>query len=272
MAWCGQPALIEELLLGTPSGFFNKRRHHPESDPPGYFGLGWYDEAGGVQAHRALTVPWHDSSLPELVATIKSPLVFAHVESESSAPSASQGGQPFCSGRWMFVHKGMVGDLERARAYLRASPDPAKREGLDSASDSDILFTVLLDFGLEEDPPGALERVAGWLEDDARVRGGSPVRGSMALTNGTTLWAVRYSLHGGASPLWSSADPQALRMLYPGDARLQQLRDDDHMLISEAPAGLLGAWDQLAERTLLAIENGRSERLMFRPRAAAGSS
>jgi hypothetical protein len=52
------------------------------------------------------------------------------------------------------------------------------------------------------------------------------VQASFGVSDGTSLWAVRYATEGPARSLFASADVEAVRRLHPDNPRLQRLSPD----------------------------------------------
>ena len=71
---------------------------------------------------------------------------------------------------------------------------------------------------------------------------GSPTRSRrrFGISDGTSLWAVRYATTGTPRSLFASADVDTVRRLYPDDARVQRLSPDDRMIVSEPFSDLPG--------------------------------
>jgi hypothetical protein len=78
------------------------------------------------------------------------------------------------------------------------------------------LFYLALSFGLEDDPAQAVARGIGFVEAAGRARGVQyPSQGTIATTDGESLWAFRYSGEGKARSLFFSRDIRAVRQLAP---------------------------------------------------------
>ena len=71
-----------------------------------------------------------------------------------------------------------------------------------------------------------------------------------------------------ARTLFASADAHSLKQLHPENPRLQLLRDDDRLVVSEPFSDLPGAWHEIPESTALVVSpGGAQEQRAFRPRA-----
>ena len=68
-----------------------------------------------------------------------------------------------------------------------------------------------------------------------------------------------------------SADAETVRQLYPDDTRLQRMRDEDRVVISEPMSELPGVWTEIPESTVLLVQPGADEQRAFRPHFEAAA-
>ena len=233
------------------------------------FGVGWYlDRDRTLPArYRSVNPAWNDANLRELADHIESPLFLAHIRAAVGSPVQQTNCHPFRHGRWLFVHNGLLAGFQTLRRDLLLEVDPAFFDGIAGSTDSELLFHLALTFGLKDDPLGAMERAVGFVETKARERGvENPVQGTVGISDGKRLWAVRYSSQHESRTLFVSEDVDALRRLHPENERLQQLEEGDRVVVSEPLADLAGAWIEVPESTGLVVQDGGLEQLPFRPR------
>jgi predicted glutamine amidotransferase len=87
------------------------------------------------------------------------------------------------------------------------------------------------------------------------------------VTDGATLWAVRYATEGPARSLFASADVEAIRHLHPENPRFQRLSPDDRLIVSEPFSDLPGVWQEIPQRTAVTVQRGgRLNERPFSPR------
>jgi glutamine amidotransferase len=273
MAWSGQPLLMDELLFKTRHGLVDQSLHSrmgAETTNGDGFGVGWYGAGDGPALYHSVAPAWGDTNLQELAAHIESPLFLAHVRATSGTAVQQTNCHPFRHGRWLFVHNGVLAGFHAMRRELMLAVDPDLFADFYGSTDSEVLFRLALTFGLEDDPVGGLERAVGFVEATALRYGiEHAVQASFGLSDGTRLWAVRYSTEGRSRTLFASADARALRELHPDNPRLQQLRDEDRLVVSEPFADLPGAWEELPEASVLIVQPGEDEQRAFRPQVEA---
>ena len=99
------------------------------------------------------------------------------------------------------------------------------------------------------------------------------MQASIGVSDGVRLWAIRYSTEGNSRTLFASTRrrPRCAR-LHPENARVQTMRDEDRVVISEPFSELPGAWDELPEATVLVIQPGPDEQRPFRPHVGAAAT
>jgi predicted glutamine amidotransferase len=272
MAWSGQPVLIEELLFKPAHGLIDQSLHSRmgvETTNGDGFGLGWYGMGEGPAVYHSVAPAWGDTNLRELAAHIESPLFIAHVRATTGTAIQQTNCHPFRHGRWLMVHNGVIAGMEAMRRDLMLAVDPSLFAEICGSTDSEVLFHLALTFGLEDDPIGALERAIGLVEETALRHGiENAVQASIGVTDGERVWAIRYSTERRSRTLFVSADADAIRELHPENERLQRLRGEDRVIVSEPLADLSGVWDEIPDGTAVIVQPGADESRPFRPSVA----
>jgi predicted glutamine amidotransferase len=139
--------------------------------------------------------------------------------------------------------------------------DPEYYNVMLGTTDSEVMFALALSFGLEgEDPIGALERMAGFVESHGAI-----LQMTLGVSDGDRLYAVRYATEGTARTLYSSAEAESVRALHPENARLQQLGGEDRAIVSEPLSDLPGVWIEVPEGTALVVQDGPDLQRSFTP-------
>jgi predicted glutamine amidotransferase len=274
MAWLGQPVLIEELLFDSPHGIVDQSLHARMGAEPTNgdgFGLGWYGAGDGPALYHSVAPAWADANLRELAAHVESPLFMAHVRAAIGSPVQQTNCHPFRRGRWLFVHNGYIADFAKLRRDLMLAVDPELFPEVHGSTDTEVVFNLALTNGLEEDPIAALERTVGFIESVAESHGvPGVVQATFGVSDGDSLWAVRYATLDRPRSLFASADVDAVRRLYPDNPRLQRISDDDRLIVSEPFSDLPGLWHEIPESTAVTVRRGGVlEQQPFRPAAVA---
>jgi predicted glutamine amidotransferase len=108
---------------------------------------------------------WNDRNLRDLAGHIRSPLVLAHIRASSGSPVQQTNCHPFRHGRWLWMHNGVLRDFPRVKRELVLAVDPSLYPQIEGSTDSETFFFLALTLGLEHDPPTAVQRAVGLLED-----------------------------------------------------------------------------------------------------------
>lgn len=211
-AYTGAPIFLEEIV-SRPGHSLIRQSHcatqcHTAINADG-FGIAWYGEREEPGLYRDILPAWSDPNLRSLTAQVRSGLFLAHVRASTGTATSRNNCHPFAVGRWSFMHNGQIGgyDAFRRDAEMMISDRlyPQRR----GATDSEALFLVALDEGLEADPQGAMERATARFEALSRTKGAAPhVRLTAAFSDGRRLFAVRYATDDQAPTLyhrWSAA-------------------------------------------------------------------
>jgi predicted glutamine amidotransferase len=160
-----------------------------------------------------------------------------------------------------------VHDFGRVKRELALAVDDSLYPYMEGSTDSELLFYLALTFGLEDDPPGAVERMVGFVEDVGRRHDTEhPIQMTIGTTDGKSVWAFRYSSEGKSRSLYYSTDVRALRALHPDRPRLQEVSDETRIIVSEPLVDLPGAWNEVPESSYGVVQEGEDELHPFQPR------
>jgi len=270
MAWHGQPVLIEELLFKPKHGLIDQSLHArmgAETTNGDGFGLGWYGTGEGPGVYHSVAPAWGDANLRHLAAHVESPLFLAHVRATSGTAVQETNCHPYRHGRWLFVHNGLINEFRTLRRELMLAVEPALFAEIQGTTDSELLFYLALTNGLEDDPLAALEQAVGFVEEHAGRHGiDKAIQASIGVSDGERLWALRYSTEGKSRTLFVSADARSVKELHPENPRLQLLRGEDRLIVSEPFADLPGVWHEFPESSAVIVHpGGEHEQRPFRP-------
>ncbi|MDQ6614410.1 MAG: ergothioneine biosynthesis protein EgtC [Actinomycetota bacterium] len=185
LAYLGPPVLLASLLYDPPQSLLRqswspRHQRHGTINADGY-GVGWYqpDVRPEPARFRRAGPMWADPSLESLARVVRAGAFLGSVRSATPpAPIEESGAAPFTEGRWLFSLNGRVaGDVGAVRRQVA----PRRQAGIQGASDSEVLFALLLD----RIDAGSLpaEALAGLI---AAV----PGRLNLLLTDGDTAWAT----------------------------------------------------------------------------------
>ena len=269
LAYSGSPVLIEDLLYKPAHSLVVQSMHSTmgaETTNGDGFGVGWYGAWETPGVFRSTEPAWNDRNLRELAAHIETPRVFAHIRAAIGSPVQQTNCHPFRHGRWLWMHNGFIDGFHLIKRDLVMAVAPDRFPDIEGTTDTEVLFFLALTFGLSEDPPRAVARAVGVVEETGRRHGVEfPVQMTVATTDGETTWAFRYSTQGQSRSLYHNADVATLREQYPGSPKLHGLSDDTRVVVSEPLGDLRGAWREVPESSCLVIRDGSEQILPFSP-------
>ena len=270
LAYTGSPVLIKEALYTPVHSLIDQSLHSrlgAETTNGDGFGIGWYDGEPVPGVFRSIEPAWNDDNLREITAHVRSHLFFAHIRAAIGSAVQQTNCHPFRHGRWLFMHNGFVDGFETIKRELVLAIDETLYPEIRGQADTEVLFYLALTMGLEDDPPEAVARTLGLVEDRG-IRHGvkHPFQGTIATSDGEHLWAFRYSSEGKSRSLFFSRDVRTLRELYPDRPAIQQLSDDARLVVSEPIGDLPGAWHDVPEGTYGVAGQGDDALRPFRPK------
>jgi predicted glutamine amidotransferase len=270
LAYSGSPVLIEDLLYKPEHSLIDQSRHARmgvDTTNGDGFGVGWYDPDGQTPAvFRSIEPAWNDRNLREVAGHVHSPLFLAHIRASTGTAVQQTNCHPFRHGDWIWVHNGLVRDFHLAKRDLALAVDESLYPYMEGSADSEMLFYLALTFGLEDDPPMAVERMVGFVEEVGHRHGTEyPIQMTIGTTNGKSVWAFRYSSERKSRSLFYSTYVSTVRKLHPERQRLQEISDEPRIVVSEPLGDLSGAWNEVPESSYGVVSEGEDELRPFRP-------
>jgi predicted glutamine amidotransferase len=271
LAYSGSPILLDELLYKPEHSLIDQSLHSRlgvETTNGDGFGVGWYGANTETPAvFRSIEPAWNDRNLREIAGHVESPLFLAHIRASTGTAVQQTNCHPFRHGRWLWIHNGLIREFPRVKRELALAVDGSLYSSIEGSTDSECLFYLALTLGLEDDPPGAVERAVGLVEETGRKHGiENPIQMTIATTDGESVWAFRYSSEGKSRSLYYSSDVRTLKEMYPERPRLQEVSDDTRIIVSEPFVDLAGAWNEVPESSYGLVAEGQDELHPFRPR------
>jgi predicted glutamine amidotransferase len=271
LAYSGSPILLKEALYTGGHSLIDQSLHSrlgAETTNGDGFGVGWYGADPTPGVFHSTEPAWNDQNLRELAGHVTSSHFFTHIRAAIGSAVQQTNCHPFRYDRWLFMHNGYINQFATIKRDLVLTIDPSLYPDIQGQTDSEVLFFLALTFGLEDDPPGAIERTIGLVEEVAGRRGvPDPFQGTIATTDGEGIWAFRYSSEGESRSLYYTTDVPTLRQLYPERQLFQEVSTDARLIVSEPLGDVPGVWNEVHEATCGIIGRGHDEMRPFRPKA-----
>jgi predicted glutamine amidotransferase len=275
LAYSGAPMLIKDVLYEGPNSLVDQSLHSRLGAEPTNgdgFGVGWYGAQPTPGVFHSTEPAWNDSNLRELSGHISSPLFFTHIRAAIGSAVQQTNCHPFRHGRWLFMHNGYINEFATIKRDLVLAVDPSLYAEIKGQADTEVLFYLALTFGLEQDPPAAVGEAIGLIEAVGERHGvAHPFQGTVATSDGESIWAFRYSSERKSRSLFYTTDVPTLRKLYPERDLFKQVSDDARLIVSEPLGDVAGVWNEVPESSWGVVGPGGEEMQPFRPKSPATS-
>jgi glutamine amidotransferase len=276
LAYSGEPLQPATVVLDAQHSIVKQSLNSPlgaETVNGDGFGFGWYptgSESGTIPAVFHSTEPaWNDENLRELTRAIESPLFFSHVRAAGGPPIQQTNCHPFRYEHWLFMHNGFLTGFLKMKRDLVLTVDPSLYPHIKGTTDSEVIFHLALTFGLHDDPIGAITKAVERIESVGHEHGiAFPMQGTIAIADGATIWALRYSTEGRSRSLFHSVDTDTLREMYPDEERLKLFGRKARVVVSEPLNDLPGAFVEVPESTVAVLDAGEYHHEPFLAKAA----
>jgi glutamine amidotransferase len=261
---------MSDVLYGGTNSLVDQSLHSRLGAEPTNgdgFGVGWYGERDTPGVYRSIEPAWNDQNLRELSGHIRSPLFFTHIRAAIGSAVQQTNCHPFRHGNWLFMHNGYINEFATIKRDLVLAVDPSLYPQIQGQADTEVLFYLALTFGLQDDPPAAVEHAVGLVEAVADRHGvPHPFQGTVATSDGTSIWAFRYSSERKSRSLYYTTDIPTLRKLYPERQDLKEFSEDAKLIVSEPLGDVPGVWNEVPE-SCWGVIGADTEMRPFRPRA-----
>jgi glutamine amidotransferase len=264
---------MSELIFNTRHSLIDQSleaKLGPNTTNGDGFGVGWFDRLDTPGLYKSTQPAWNDLNLHDLCDHTNSRLFIAHIRASTGTPVQYTNCHPFRHGQWMFVHNGQIRDFQRIRRQLLRELDDEHFQVLGGGTDSELMFALALQFGMNEEPAGGIARMVGFIEQVGRSAGiEHPIQMTLGYSNGGALYAVRYSTEGESRTLFHSIEIAALEAELEPERRavLEQMGVGARAIVSEPLSDLPDFWEPIPESSFVTIEDGEVHIQSFAPLA-----
>ena len=204
------------------------------------FGVAWYGDFDEPGLFKHTQPAWSDQNLLSIAKHIKSTSILAHVRAATDGAIIHTNCHPFTHSKWAFAHNGQVGEFPKLKRVLEnALPDElyAIRQ---ATTDSELLFLLMISYGLEDDPVAAIQSTINLVIATARAKSVTqPFKFTAVCSTKERLIAIRYASAGQPPTLYSSQKMMGQGTIIASEA-LTQSKDD---------------WLEVDESTIMMVEN-----------------
>ncbi len=197
VAYAGPRIFLEDILFKQENSLVRQSVHAQraaQTTNGDGFGVAWYGSRETPGLFRDILPAWNDENLRSVAGQIEAKLFFAHVRASTGTSVSRANCHPFVFRNWAFMHNGRIGDWGDLRRDIEHLIDPALFTHRLGTTDSEAIFLLALTCGLADDPvAGMREALRKILDLQIGARSNDPTRISAAVTDGTRIWAFRFS-------------------------------------------------------------------------------
>ncbi|MTI08289.1 class II glutamine amidotransferase, partial [Curvivirga aplysinae] len=239
LSYRGPSIFLEEMLYAPSHSLIEQSLHAFEAKTPTNgdgFGIGWYGERSIPGTYHEILPAWNDSNLRNIAAQVRSGNFFAHVRASTGTATSRQNCHPFSYNKWMFMHNGQIGDYCDLRRKLESDISDELYAERTGTTDSELLFLLMLDRGLDDNPIQATKDLLEHLNQVMSEKSSKkPFRMTAAFTDGPRYYAMRYSTDDKPPSLYyAQINDQLIIMSEPSE-------DDSTTWIEVPPSTLIEA-------------------------------
>lgn len=266
LAYSGAPILLEDVLFKTEHSLINQSLHasnSPQVTNGDGFGIGWYGKRDIPGLYRDIRPAWNDTNLQALAAQIEASTFLAHVRAATGSPVQRTNCHPFSHSKWLFVHNGHINEYDKLHRDLAFAIAPELFPCIQGNTDSELMFLLALSFGMDSDVQTGVARMAGLVESIAQEHGvEDALQMTLGISDGESLYAVRYSTAGDSRSLFYSTTRTATAEIAPEAGHFSR---NARAIVSEPLDSLEEEWAPVPESTFLRITQGAVSSESFAP-------
>ncbi len=177
-AYRGEPLFLEDIVSSPAHSLIEQShcatRAKTATNGDG-FGIAWYGDRPEPGRYRDILPAWSDCNLKSIARQIRSPLFLAHVRAATGGGTRRDNCHPFVFGRWSFMHNGQINGFEQLRRPMESMLDNDLYAARTGTTDSELLFLLALQFGLDRDPLAAMAETIAFVERLSEHMGTPPL-------------------------------------------------------------------------------------------------
>jgi predicted glutamine amidotransferase len=278
LAYSGPDIFLEDLIIKPSRSLLVQSRFARENfveNLPGLpdgafptngdgFGVAWYGERDQPGLYRDLRPAWSDRNLVNLAEQIKSGLFLAHLRAAYHGLVQRTNSHPFRHENWTFQHNGEISGFEKIKRSLQFAIAEDLFPRIQGTTDSETAFFLALTFGLADRPRDAMEKMVGFVEHHQRQAGiAEPFRLTCAFSDGSSLYAIRYSTDNKPKTLYYNRNPEGLDEVINDET---DSPSSGTILLSEPIDDCPGNWQEVPSASFVTVRDSRVRTEHFSPR------
>ncbi len=252
-AYLGEAVFLEDIVTAPCHSLIAQSHCAQEAKSPTNgdgFGLAWYGDRPDPGRYRDILPAWSDCNLKSIARQIRSPLFLAHVRAATNGGTRRDNCHPFIHENWCFMHNGQIADFDRLRRPMETMLSDELFNARFGSTDSELIFLLAMQFGLRDNPLGAISETLAFVERLSRhLTGDALVRFTAAFSDGKSLYAVRYATDFKAPTLYAAPIGQG----------------GGYCLVSEPLNDEADTWVEIPDGSAVIVSENGLETALFKP-------
>lgn len=264
VAYVGQPIFLEDVLVKPSHSLLRQSRfaeeniikgnpHIPDGPFPTNddgFGIGWYAERNFPGLYKELRPAWNDRNYLTIAAQTRSRLFLAHLRAAYQGLVQRSNCHPFRYQNWLFQHNGEINDFHLLKRDIALAIDSNLFPLIEGTTDTEWFFYLAISCGLLTSPQQGFEKAIAIVENLKIKRGiEQPFKLTACLSDGESIYAIRYTTTGAAKSLYINNSEHALmdddnQIILPTAAKL---------LVSEPLSTVREHWEEIPEHHFISV-------------------
>ncbi len=222
------------------------------------FGVGWYSDKTNPGLFKGAEPAWANENLNEICAQVKAHIFMAHVRAASSGSVQRSNAHPFKYKNWLFQHNGFIGNFDLIKRELHASLSDELYNAIKGTTDSETLFKLMLEFGLQDDAKKAVEKTISYLLKIFDKKGVKPELAlSCAISDGAAIYTIRFATIERPSTQFYSIKSDCLKDI--DDKNSFILPQKSAIIVSEPLTHYNEFWQEMPLGSFAVIREGEVE-------------
>ncbi|RXJ74235.1 class II glutamine amidotransferase [Veronia nyctiphanis] len=216
MSYIGKSVFLDELLYQPAHSLVSQSKDAVKAvttvNADG-FGLAWYGEKATPATYHEILPAWADKNLKSIAEHTRSACFLGHVRASTGATTSRENCHPFTWSKWSFMHNGQIPHFDTLRMGLERQLKEEWYLLRRGTTDSELLFLLLLQNGLDANPRQAMVETLSIVEQAMASKNiDEPFKACIALSNGNKIFGVRYSSDSKPPTLFYKTTPDAVVM------------------------------------------------------------
>jgi len=221
------------------------------------FGIGWYDKQQEPGLFKTAEPAWANENLSEICSQVKANIFMSHIRSANVGAIQRSNAHPFKYKNWLFQHNGSISEFDKIRRELLFNLEPELFNLIRGDTDSESIFMLAIQFGLEENPKLAFEKTIKYLNDIIARNNTEPYfQLSCAVSDGKSIYTVRYSTEKVQNSQYYSTNVRCLQDI---NQDYSSMPKNSVVIVSEPLDDFSDSWQEVPPSSFVTFSNNSAK-------------